>query len=127
MKTGNHTVHLSSNAYIEFPINTLGGMRGDLFAEENPTETAGRFELSQNYPNPFNPSTVISYNLPDAQNVQLKVYDLLGKEVKTLVSGIQNPGSYNVTFDASGLASGIYFYRLTAGSFTEIKKMTLVK
>lgn len=127
MKTGNHTVYLSNNAYVEFPINTLSGMRGDLFAEENSTETAGRFELSQNYPNPFNPSTVISYTIADAQNVQLKVYDLLGKEVKTLVSGIQNPGSYNVTFDASGLASGVYFYRLTAGGFTDIRKMTLIK
>jgi predicted acyl esterase len=127
MKTGSHTVYLSSNAYIEFPINTLAGMRGNEFVDDNSTSAPYSFELSQNYPNPFNPSTVISYSIANAENVQLKVYDLLGKEVKTLVSGIQNPGSYNVSFDASGLSSGIYFYRLTAGSFTDVRKMTLVK
>ncbi|MCS7210102.1 MAG: S8 family serine peptidase [Chloroherpetonaceae bacterium] len=85
------------------------------------------FELAQNYPNPFNPSTAISYQLPTATNVVLKVYDMLGREVATLVNARQEAGRYQVTFNATNLASGIYFYRLQAGSFVETKKMMLVK
>lgn len=86
-----------------------------------------KFELAQNYPNPFNPTTMIGYALPVATEVSLKVYDMLGREVTTLVSGRQAVGQYQVPFNASGLASGIYFYRLQAGSFAETKKMMLVK
>lgn len=86
-----------------------------------------RFALAQNYPNPFNPSTVISYSLPSAQQVTLKVYDMLGREVATLVNTRQEAGRYDVPFNAAGLASGIYLYRLQAGSFSEAKKMMLVK
>ncbi len=85
------------------------------------------YSLFQNYPNPFNPSTTIKYALPKAGNVVLKVYDVLGKEVASLVNNHQESGRYSVSFDGSNLASGMYFYKLTSDSFTEIKKMMLVK
>ncbi len=88
-----------------------------------PTE----YSISQNYPNPFNPSTLINYQLPISSYVTLKVYDMLGKEVATLVNGEKKVGVYEVNFDGSQLSGGIYFYRLTAGKFSEIKKMVLVK
>jgi choice-of-anchor B domain-containing protein len=85
------------------------------------------FSLDQNYPNPFNPSTIINYQLPTANNVTLKVYDETGKEISTLFSGYQSAGYYNITFNASGLSSGIYFYALKAGEFNLTKKMLLIK
>ncbi|MFA6467820.1 MAG: T9SS type A sorting domain-containing protein [Bacteroidota bacterium] len=85
------------------------------------------FSLSQNYPNPFNPSTIIRYNLPTTVDVSLKVFDILGREVATLVNVRQNAGAHEVTFDARRLSSGIYFYRLTAGSYSAIKKLMLLK
>jgi hypothetical protein len=94
---------------------------------ERSTERPTRFELAQNYPNPFNPSTIIAYTLPVASEVSLKVFDILGREVATLVSGRQAAGRYQVPFTATGLSSGMYFYRLQAGSFVETKKMMLVK
>lgn len=87
-------------------------------------------KLNQNYPNPFNPSTKISYELYQRQNVLLKVYDLLGREVHTLVNEVQNPGKYEITFDTSnlgGLSSGIYFYKLLTESYSEVKKMVLLR
>ncbi len=85
------------------------------------------FALFQNYPNPFNPSTAIKYNLPKAQMVTLKVYDVLGQEVATLVNERQNPGYYNVNFNADRLASGVYFYVLKTDNFNSTRKMLLVK
>jgi hypothetical protein len=95
--------------------------------KNNSTEIIKDYSLFQNYPNPFNPTTVINYQIPKDGFVSLKVYDLLGKEVKTLISGHKNPGSYSANFDASNLASGIYFYRLRAGNFISTKKMMLLK
>ncbi len=86
-----------------------------------------KFELSQNYPNPFNPSTKISYELRVTNYVLLKVYDVLGNEVKTLVNEKQNAGTYEVSFDASDLPSGAYFYKLETTGFAETKKMLLIK
>jgi xyloglucan-specific exo-beta-1,4-glucanase len=85
------------------------------------------FSLSQNYPNPFNPLTKINFAVPNTSKVTLKVYDILGKLVKTLVNETKDAGIYNVTFDGSDLASGIYFYKIEAGDFIESKKMVLVK
>lgn len=85
------------------------------------------YDLSQNYPNPFNPSTIIKYQLPKAGNVTLRIYDILGRGVKTLVDSFQQNGSYKVTFDASNLASGIYFYQIHSGNFVSTKKMILMK
>jgi len=85
------------------------------------------FSLKQNYPNPFNPTTTIQYSIPQHSNVTLKVYDILGNEVATLVNEEKERGIYSVSFDASQLSSGMYLYRLQAGSFIETKKMILVK
>lgn len=86
-----------------------------------------KFALSQNYPNPFNPSTAIRYDLARTSEVSLKIYDMLGREVSTLVRASQEAGRYSVSFNASTLASGLYFYRIQAGAFTETKRMMLVK
>jgi hypothetical protein len=85
------------------------------------------YALEQNYPNPFNPSTKIKYALPEAGNVKIIVFDILGREVTTLVNEYHNSGIYETEFDASLLASGIYFYRMESGMFTETRKMLLVK
>ncbi len=85
------------------------------------------FSLSQNYPNPFNPTTTIKYSIPNSQFVTLKVYDLLGREISTLVNEEKAPGNYEVKFDGSNLSSGVYLYRLQAGSFTQTKKFVLMK
>ncbi len=85
------------------------------------------YALDQNYPNPFNPSTTISFSLPRASDVSLKVFNLLGQEVATLVNGNQAAGPHEVTFNAAGLSSGVYFYKLVTGDFTQVKKMSLVK
>ncbi len=86
-----------------------------------------KFYLFQNYPDPFNPSTVIKYSLPVTGLVTLKIYDILGKEISTLVDNIQNAGIHEVTFNASGLASGVYIYKLSAGNFIAEKKLVLMK
>jgi hypothetical protein len=86
-----------------------------------------QFILEQNYPNPFNPSTKIRYSVPQSSDVMIKVFDILGKEVATLVNEEKPAGSYDVNFDAAGLSSGIYFYKLQAGNFIETKKMILIR
>jgi photosystem II stability/assembly factor-like uncharacterized protein len=85
------------------------------------------YELAQNYPNPFNPTTKIEYSIPAQAQVVLKVYNVVGQEVATLVNEVQKAGIHNVKFGASNLSSGVYFYRLTAGDFTSVKKMVLLK
>jgi len=90
-------------------------------------ETPSSYLLGQNYPNPFNPSTNIRYQIANAGYVTLKVFDILGKEIAVLVNKNQKPGTYEVTFDGESYPSGIYFYRLEAGDFSETRKMILVK
>ena len=110
----------------------------EIYYKQNPTgnptgitninsQTPDRFSLSQNYPNPFNPVTNIEFSVPHSGLVNITVYDALGREIETLVSDELNPGTYNAAWDASGYNSGVYFYRFTSGSFTETKKMILVK
>lgn len=89
--------------------------------------TPDKFALHQNYPNPFNPYSVIKFKIKDSRFVTLKVYDGLGREIKSLVKDNLNAGEYEVTFDGSNLPSGLYFYKLTAGDYSEVKKMMLVK
>ncbi|MBE2217818.1 MAG: T9SS type A sorting domain-containing protein [Ignavibacteria bacterium] len=113
----------------------------DLIVDEEERQTAGTresfdftdlttpksYELSQNYPNPFNPSTTIEFSVPKDAAVTLKIYDVLGKEVATLVNEQKPTGTYIVNWNASNFSSGLYFYKLTAGDFNQTKKMFLVK
>jgi len=85
------------------------------------------YSLAQSYPNPFNPLCTIKYAIPEAGRVTLRVYNILGAEVATLMNGYQDAGYKSTEFNASQLPSGIYYYRLTAGDFTDIKKMLLIK
>ncbi len=85
------------------------------------------YSLAQNYPNPFNPSTSIKFNVPKLSNVKLVIYDVVGREITTLVNEMKKPGSYEAVFNAENFASGVYFYRLEAGDFTDVKKMVLIK
>jgi len=101
--------------------------RNILSAEDNSNSPVNEFVLFQNYPNPFNPSTRIKYTIEKESFVQLKVYDVLGNEVKTLVNEEKPSGTYGVEFTAGELPAGIYFYRLTAGKFSQTKKLVLLK
>ena len=107
-------------AKYKFPVLTGVGSRPELVGPSD-------YTLSQNYPNPFNPTTNIDFTLPVSQRVSLKVYNMLGQEVATIMDGFKEKGSYFVEFNASKLASGVYLYKLQAGSFVSTKKMVLVK
>jgi len=121
----------STGAFVPFvpvesfpnPFDRINTGNENLTVANLPTE----FELHQNYPNPFNPTTTLSYALPEGSNVKLTVFDVSGRQVAKLVDGYRNAGLHNVQFDAKGLASGIYIYRLTAGSFNATGKMVLMK
>jgi hypothetical protein len=95
--------------------------------EEGEDPIARKFELQQNYPNPFNPTTNIQYSLPESQKVTLKVYNMLGREVATLVNQKQSAGTHTVTFDAKDLSSGVYFYRIKTENKQKVRKVLLVK
>lgn len=115
------------NLYGDPAVNLLNTNISTSTGSDNHSSKIQTFELSQNYPNPFNPSTTITFQLPADGFISLKVYDVLGREVKNLVNGHKKTGKYSFTFDASTLASGVYFYRLESGSYCSIKKMILNK
>ncbi|MBC8043114.1 MAG: T9SS type A sorting domain-containing protein [Rhizobacter sp.] len=124
---GNWREHIDESLEYFFPATPLA-------APKEKSTAPKKFKLGQNYPNPFNPNTVINYQLSMNGEVKLKVYDVLGREVRTLVDREQAAGNYETIFDASGLASGTYFYRLLvsssgsqAGAESETRKMMLVK
>jgi len=94
---------------------------------ERGTEMPTQFVLEQNYPNPFNPATNIRFHIAHTSLVRLKIYDLLGREIASIVNEVMHPGSYKVTWDAQGFLSGVYFYRLQAGDFVETKRLTVLK
>jgi hypothetical protein len=120
--TGTETGPVARTHTRSFPlvVTTLVGVSGN-------NAVPNKFSLMQNYPNPFNPSTTIRYSVPSKEQVTIKVYDMMGREVMILVNGIREAGSYDAVLDASGLTSGIYYYEMKAGEFTDVKKLLLVK
>ncbi|HEY4612931.1 MAG TPA: T9SS type A sorting domain-containing protein [Bacteroidota bacterium] len=115
-----YKTELQKSKYIHLKKSTATSV-------ERSSSTPKEFALLQNYPNPFNPTTVISYQLPVDSRVSLRVYDLLGREVATLIDGEVRAGSYTTQWDATNLQSGVYFYRLQTGQFVETRKMLLLK
>ena len=107
-------------------IDVDGGLQY-YYADAVDIEAPKVFKLVQNYPNPFNPTTVITYSIPNASDVTLKVYNTIGEVVSTLVNQHQEAGKFNVTFNASNLPSGIYFYSIRAEGYSSVKKMMLLK
>jgi hypothetical protein len=134
--TGNgHNVYYNSsnsaNSYLNAGTYSLVG-GGYLLPEgttdvEDETSIPTDWGLSQNYPNPFNPSTTINYQIPSSGQVTLQVFDVLGREIETLVNGVKQAGSYSVTFNAQNLPSGVYVYRIRGNNFVQSKKMLLIK
>jgi photosystem II stability/assembly factor-like uncharacterized protein len=121
-----------NNANIGWICGTGGAILkttdgGGVFVKNISTEIPANFKLYQNYPNPFNPTTNIKYQITNINYVSLKIFDILGKEVLTLVNEKQKPGTYEVTFDGSNFPSGIYFYQLRSDNFIETKKLILIK
>jgi len=123
VNTTAQTVTGTTNAFSGFAAGRLLNVSN----EDRPEEQPERFSLQQNYPNPFNPSTVISYSLPQASDVRLEVFNLLGQRVSLLVNGRVQSGQHTATFRSGNLSSGIYIYRLQAEGFTQTRKMLLVK
>ena len=117
-KTGNTKI-ISGFLYDHFTTPTD--------VNENKQSMPTKFELSQNYPNPFNPSTTINYSLPFASTVKLEVFNILGEKVASLVNSFQQPGNYQVLWNAENCASGIYFYRISTKALVQTKKMMLLK
>ena len=114
--------------FFALPDGTVGQFpEGVVSVEDISGVTPSSYSLSQNYPNPFNPSTTINFTIPNSEFVTLKVFNILGSEVATLVNENLASGAYRFNFDAANLASGIYLYELNAGNFREIKKMNLLK
>jgi len=122
---------VGNNPYHCEPHQAMG-MTGTIIVQDpvgvsDDESIAEQFELQQNYPNPFNPSTRISYAIPSASFVNLRVYDIIGNEIAVLVNEEKQAGNYQIDFDATELTGGVYFYQLLTGSFVETKKMILMK
>jgi hypothetical protein len=123
---GKTDIALTSSSDSLYVLYNLGGGTVGIRDKEI-KEVPTSFSLEQNFPNPFNPTTTIQYSIPFSEKVSLKIFNLLGEEVKTLTDEFQEAGKYSVQFNANNLTSGIYFYRLQAGSFVQTKKMILIK
>jgi hypothetical protein len=108
-------------------LNPISSLATPVSAIDSRDRICTEFLLNQNYPNPFNPTTTIRYALAQRSHVTLSVYNTLGQQVSTLVNETQDSGSHDVRFDGSGLASGVYFYRLQAGNFVQTKKLLLLR
>jgi len=126
----NHVIELFALAWYVSVDNSFGSMGNHPFTtdvNEVPGSTPSAYALEQNFPNPFNPSTKINYSIPTEGFVTLDVYNSIGQKVANLVSESKTAGTYTINFDASDLTSGIYFYKISSGNFTETKKMILLK
>jgi len=120
----NHTFVLKNSAVPIVLSDKFGSLTG---IEKYNDLTPKKYSLEQNYPNPFNPSTIIKYSVAQRSMVSLKIYDITGREVLSLVNQEMNAGNYQVTFNASKLASGVYFYSIRSNDFVSTKKMMLIK
>jgi len=132
--SGDYTAQLASEPYTlarggftSFSPFAVGNFSGGTVSVADAEEVPRVFALEQNYPNPFNPSTEIRYDIPSAARVTITIYDALGRRVSQLVDSEHVPGFYKVQWDASGKASGVYYYRIVAGDFVSVKKMMLVR
>ena len=117
----------TGNGWIGCTSGAIYRYSAPVEVKNNNTSSTIKYILEQNYPNPFNPNTVISYSILTNSHVQLKVYDMTGREIVTLVDKFQNSGTHKIQFTAKQLPSGIYFYKLFAGNFVDVKKMILLK
>ena len=123
----------NNDTAIRYAYDESGNMTSRVVEDTGPTGVDGssdlpdKFELYASYPNPFNPTTTIAYDVKDAANVKLVVYDLLGRRISTLIDGFQVSGRYSARFDASRLSSGMYFYKIEMGEFSSVKSMLLIR
>jgi hypothetical protein len=136
---GTYNISFSADSFITKTVNNISAVKDsasllNVQLERNLTSVESgsnsiisKYSLSQNYPNPFNPSTTIKYQLPQSGKVSLIVYDLLGREVASLVNNFKSAGTYEITFNSFSLPSGVYFYRLKVNDFLSLKKMILIK
>jgi hypothetical protein len=134
LRTGMTTSGTQGIAVNDSGVVFVGTLNGQVYRSAQPTVSVGdhsehprEFALYQNYPNPFNPSTKIQFRVASSEFIELRVFDMLGREVATLVNEVKPPGTYEVTFDAAHLASGVYYYRLTAGNFAATRKLVLLR
>ena len=121
----NNSLNIEAQSVAPGPCNSYKAGIGDNL--EKLVNIPNEYAIGQNFPNPFNPQTVISYQLPENGHVTLKIYDVLGKEVATLVNEYKEAGYHDVEFSATNLSSGVYFYKLQAGNFVSTKKMLLAR
>lgn len=127
LNNGYNYIYLNSKSYIELPVIKSALADNETELKNNGNTSPFTFSLSQNYPNPFNPVTMINFEIPVRDVVSIKIYDVLGKEISTLVNEIRDAGRYNVLFDGSNLSSGVYFYKVVTGNHSDIKRMMLIK
>ena len=118
---GHYSEWFNCNGYILYNTPSTTSVK------EQSGATPLEYKLYSAYPNPFNPTTTLTYQISKAGMVTIKIYDMLGREIETLLNGEKNPGKYEVKFDASDLVSGLYFYRIIANNFTDTKKMLLLR
>lgn len=126
---------LNGNFLVGAPGDSLQGFKSGVAYLFQPNVTSiideefmkDNYKLYQNYPNPFNPVTKIKFTIPASSNVEVKIFDILGKDIKTLLNEYKQPGAYEINFNASNLPSGVYFYRIISGSYSETKKMLLLR
>jgi hypothetical protein len=135
LKNGTSRIYYTNKSYLRLPVQSVGNGiisnmfegNGNLNSAQDDNMIPKEFNLSQNYPNPFNPTTTINYSVPVNSIVTIKIFDMTGREVSTLVNTQAVPGNYSVNFNGQSLSSGIYFYKMTAGSFIDVKKLVLIK
>ena len=125
--TKNKLYFLAKPGQQTYVLYELDNFNSIVSVKKDKPDTPDKFLVMQNYPNPFNPSTRINYSIPQSENVTLIIFNVLGRQITTLVNQEKPAGNYTVEFNGSNLPSGVYFYQIQAGSFMETKKMLLLK